>query len=474
MMHRCSSRRAFLTASSLGFGWLACQDLLNRSTLAASQSMLGRPHFAPRAKHIILCYMSGGVSSVDSFDPKPLLDGRAGDPMPVPVKATMFDNVGTIMPSPWKFRPRGESGLPVSDLFPAIARHADDLCVIRSMTSKASEHAQGNFHFHSGFSFQGYPSAGAWMSYGLGTENENLPGYVVLRSGKAKDPIGGKGIYSSGFLPAQHQASFLAVDKDPPLPNLQPSEPAPLQRKRMATMRQLDRWFLRDTAGEQKVEAAIANYETAFRMQSAVPEACDLSDESEATRRRYAIDSSDSQEAGFALQCLAARRLVERGVRFIELSCLPRIAGSSVQAINPWDQHDGLEKGHALMARQVDRPIAGLLSDLKSRGLLDSTIVIFSGEFGRTPFAQGSDGRDHNPYGFSLWVAGGGFRGGTAFGATDEFGYHAIENPLSVYDLWATVQHQMGIDHERSTYHFGGRDFRLSDVEGHVIRELID
>jgi hypothetical protein len=407
------------------------------------------------------------------LDEKPLLAKMAGQPMPVPVHATMFDNVGTIMPSPWKFQPRGESGLVMSDLFPNIAGHADDLCIVRSMTSKASEHAQGNFFFHTGFSFQGYPSAGAWMAYGLGTENENLPGYVVLRSGEAVDPIGGQGIYSNGFLPAQHQASFLTVDRDPSLPNLKPAESREQQLARLKALEKLDRSFAQSLQSANDVEAAILNYETAFRMQSSVPDVCNLSDESEATTKLYGLDSDFSPEAGFARQCLVARRLVERGVRFIELSCLPRIPGEKAQAVNPWDQHDGLEKGHALMAKQVDRPVAALLADLKSRGLLESTIVVFSGEFGRTPFAQGTNGRDHNPYGFSLWIAGGGFRGGMAYGATDELGYHAIENPLTVYDLWATIQNQMGIHHEKLTYHFGGRDYRLSDVEGRVIESLI-
>ena len=468
-----SIRREFLRCSSLGFGWIAAQAMLAKPMSASERRYAPKPHFAPRAKSIIFCYMSGGVSQVDSFDEKPLLAKKAGEPMPVPVQATMFDNVGTIMPSPWKFKPRGESGLNVSDLFPHIATHADKLCVIRSMTSKANEHAQGNFFFHSGFSFQGYPSAGAWMSYGLGTENENLPGYVVLRSGEAVDPIGGAGVYGNGFLPAQHQASFLKVDQEPALPNLKPAEPIEQQSRRLKILEQLDRQYASTLGSLSNVDAAILNYETAFRMQASVPDACDIREETEATTKLYALDSEFPPEAGFGRQCLAARRLVERGVRFIELSCLPRIPGDRTQAINPWDQHDNLEKGHALMAQQVDRPIAALLTDLKSRGLLESTIIIFSGEFGRTPFAQGTNGRDHNPFGFSLWVAGGGFRGGMTYGATDEFGYHAIENPLTVYDLWATVQNQMGIDHEKLTYHFGGRDYRLSDVEGRVIRELL-
>ncbi len=466
-------RREVLQRASLGFGWLAAMGLHGQPLKAAEPRQKPKPHFKPKAKNVIFCYMSGGISHVDSFDEKPMLAKMAGRPMPVPVHATMFDNVGTIMPSPWKFQPRGASGHMISDLFPHIAGHADDLCIVRSMTSKASEHAQGNFFFHSGFSFQGFPSAGAWMAYGLGSENENLPGYVVLRSGEAVDPIGGQGIYSHGFLPAQHQASFLTVDRAPSLPNLKPAESMEQQQTRLRLLEKLDRGFASSLQCANDVEAAILNYETAFRMQSSVPEVCDLSDESEATTKLYGLDSDFAPEAGFARQCLVARRLVERGVRFVELSCLPRIPGEKAQAVNPWDQHDGLEKGHALMARQVDRPVAALLADLKSHGLLESTIVIFSGEFGRTPFAQGTNGRDHNPYGFSLWLAGGGFRGGMAYGSTDELGYHAIENPLTVYDLWATVQNQMGIHHEKLTYHFGGRDYRLSDVEGRVIEPLI-
>ena len=458
------NHRHFLQTSSLGFGMLGLRHLARAAPLT--------PHFAPNAKSVILVYLSGGLSHVDSFDPKPLLHKLAGKPMPMPVKATMFDNVGTIMPSPWEFRPRGESGMPVSDLFPHLANHVDDLCLIRSMTSKASEHAQGNFHFHSGFSFQGHPAAGAWMSYGLGSENTNLPAYVVLRSGEATDPIGGSGVYTSGFLPAQHQPSFLTIDNDPALPNLKPSESSDVQLKKIAAMRALDQTFSAQLGHISQVEAAIGNYETAFRMQSAVPEVCDLSGESEATKKLYGLDSQRQTTALFGKQCLVARRLVERGVRFVELSCLQG-ENKLAPSINPWDQHKSLKEGHADMAAQVDQPVAGLLHDLKARGLLDETIVIFSGEFGRTPFAQGSDGRDHNPYGFSLFVAGGGFKGGHIHGSTDEFGYHVVDGRLTIYDLWATVQHQLGIVPEDLTYLFGGRYFRLSDVEGHVIKALV-
>lgn len=467
------NRRHWLQQASLGFGWLALGAMLRP---AAARGATGDrppgPHHPHRARSVILCYLSGGLSQVDSFDPKPLLKKLAGQPMPMPVQATMFDNVGTIFPSPWAFRRRGQSGLDVSELFPHLAELADDLCLVRSMTSKANEHAQGNFHFHSGFSFQGYPSAGAWMSYGLGAETAELPAYVVLRSGAAADPIGGRAIYGSGFLPARHQPSLLTVDADPPLPNLRPGEPPARQREKLAALGAFDAEFAAAAGHPPEVEAAIANYEAAFRMQASVPEACDLGRESAATARLYGLEDEDPATAAFGRQCLAARRLVERGVRFVELSCLQGSA-KIAPAINPWDQHSKLREGHANMARQVDRPVAGLLRDLKSRGLLDETIVIFSGEFGRTPFAQGSDGRDHNPFGFSLWLAGGGFRGGTVYGTTDEFGYHVVDRRATVYDLWATVQRQLGLDPERATYHFGGRHFRLSDVEGHVLDELL-
>jgi hypothetical protein len=392
--------------------------------------------------------------------------------MPIPVKGTMFDNVGTIMPSPWKFQPRGQSGVPVSDLFPHIATMSDELCVVRSMTSKASEHAQGNFFFHSGFSFQGHPSAGAWMSYGLGSETEDLPAYVVLRSGSAADPIGGASMYGNGFLPAQHQASFLKVDGSPPLANLKPAESTERQLAKIAALKTFDSQFNRQLGDSDQIEAAIQNYETAFRMQASVPEACDLSGETESSKREYGLEHGNETTRLFGQQCLVARRLVERGVRFVELSCLQG-SGKFAPSINPWDQHQDLEKGHADMAVQVDQPVAALLKDLRRCGLLEETIVLFSGEFGRTSFAQGSNGRDHDPYGFSLWVAGGGFKGGHIHGATDEFGYEVVENEVNVYSLWATIQHQLGLDHERVTYHFAGRDYRLSDVEGHVVRELM-
>lgn len=462
----------------MGFGSMAFSALLpgfNATALAASGGSIARstlPNFRPRARSVIFAYMSGGVSHVDSFDPKPALRQRHGQAMPVPVRPTMFNDNGNIMGSPWESRPRGKSGIVMTDLFPKLADMADDLAVIRSMTTTLNEHAQANYFVHTGFPFMGHPSAGAWTSYGLGSVNDNLPGFVVLQSGNAVPPHGGVGLYSSGFLPAHHQASILQVDQDPPLPNLVPHGHPEAQKRRLAFLNSLDPDFAR-TTGSPAIEAAIRNYETAWRMQATVPELCDISDESASTRELYGVDHTDTTLAAYGRQCLVARRLVERGVRFIELSCITRNIGAG-GAANPWDQHGQIEAGHGAMARQVDLPLAALLTDLKARGLLDETLVIFSGEFGRTPFSQGSDGRDHNPYGFSLWLAGGGVRGGTVYGATDDLGYYAVENPCTLYDLWATVLHQLGMDHEQLTHRFGGRDFRLTDVHGHVLHPILN
>lgn len=474
-MNPSPSRREILSRVSSGFGMLALSGLSGSPALGATTATrkVRQPDFRPKAKHVILCYMSGGVSHIDSFDPKPKLRDLHGEPMPVKVERTQFNNNGNIFGSPFDFSPGGESGIEISDMFPHLRENcADDLCVIRSMTSAVNEHAQGNFAFHTGFPFIGHPSAGAWCSYGLGTENSNLPGYVVLRSGPSGIPHGGVGQWSSGFLPAQHQASVIQVDADEPVRNVLPKEHDSIQRSRLDFIRSVDKDFSAGTQHDAQVEAAIRNYETAYRMQSAVPELCDISGESDATKRLYGFESKNPMTQGYARQALLARRLVERGVRFIELTCLPQKPGGA-QAANPWDQHGGLEEGHKNMSEQVDQPIAGMLMDLKQRGLLDETLVIFAGEFGRTPFSQGSNGRDHNPFGYSVWLAGGGCRAASIYGATDEFGYHVVDGRMDIYDLWATVLHLMGLDHEDLTYRYAGRDVRLSDVEGHVVKDLI-
>ncbi len=473
----CISRRQMLARGSTGFGALALAGLLAEHSRTHARSLpedasLEQTHHAPRAKHVIFCFMSGGVSHIDTFDPKPRLARDHGKPMPVKVERTQFNNNGNIMASPFSFAPAGESGIPVSSIFPHVAKVADELAVIRSMTTPVNEHAQGNFFMHSGFPFMGYPSAGAWIAYGLGTENSDLPGYVVLQSGDAVPPHGGVSLFSNGFLPAHHQGSIMKVDRPEPIPHLQSEDPATTQARRLAFIHRMDRSVLAATENDAQIEAAIRNLETAARMQTAVPEVCDLSGETRHTKQMYGLDSPHTQQAAYARQCLLARRLVERGVRFIELSCLTQQIGAG-GAANPWDQHGDLEKGHAAMALQVDQPIGALITDLRKRGLLDETLIVWAGEFGRTPFSQGSNGRDHNPFGFSVWLAGGGVKGGSILGATDEFGYHVVEKPCTVYDMWATVLHQLGIHHERLTYRYSGRDVRLTDVHGHVLREIL-
>ncbi|MFM9016694.1 MAG: DUF1501 domain-containing protein, partial [Verrucomicrobiota bacterium] len=327
------TRREVLRRCSLGFGGVALSGLLASPAYGAS----GAPARPGKARNVIFCYMSGGVSHVDSFDPKPELNRLHGKPMPVPIQRTVFYNNGNIMASPGEARPRGKSGIMMTDLFPQIASLADDLTVVRSMTSKVSEHAQGNYFFHTGFPFMGHPSAGAWMTYGLGSENQNLPGFVVLQSGGAVVPHGGVGLFSNGYLPGQHQASIIKADAQAPLDNIRPSQADAAQRRRLAFIGEVDR-AVAEASRDPQVEAALRNYETAYRMQSAVPEACDISGESESTKAMYGLDSADKLTAGYARQALLARRLVERGVRFVELSCISSGIGAG-NGPNPWDQH---------------------------------------------------------------------------------------------------------------------------------------
>ena len=466
----CRSRREFLKLTSAGVSALALSSLVN--DVHAQARPTPRLHHAPKAKSVIFLYMSGGVSHVDSFDPKPLLKERHGKPMPVTVERTQFDANGNIMASPWEIGRYGDSGLELTNMFPKIAQQADELSIVRSMTAKFSEHAQGNFFMHSGFPFLGYPSAGAWVTYGCGSGNPNLPGYVVLQSRRASTPHGGVSIFGNAFLPATTRGSIFNISNEQAVPHTTPRMLKREQRRALDLVGQLDRGFADRVAAKDAVIASIKNAETAFLMQEAVPEVSDLRSESDATKRLYGVDSDNAHKAEYARQCLMARRLVERGVRFVELSCCSHGIGGGGGG-NPWDQHGDLQRGHAAMAEQVDSPIAALLVDLKDRGLLESTLVVFTGEFGRTPFSQGSNGRDHNPYGFSLWLAGGGMKGGATLGATDELGYKAVDNVATVYDLWATVLHQLGIDHERLTFRWGGRDLRLTDVHGRVWNELV-
>jgi len=467
-----ADRREFLKLTSSGVSALALSSLINKGSAAQVGAAEPQLHHEQKAKSVILFYMSGGVSHVDSFDPKPKLKEMHGKPLPMTIERTQFDANGNIMASPWEAKKWGQSGLEMTDMFPAIAECADDLAIVRSMTAKFSEHSQGNFFMHTGFPFLGYPSAGSWVTYGCGTENPNLPGYVVLRSNKAAIPHGGVSIFGNAFLPATTQGSIFNISDKQAVPNINPAMLKGEQRRALDLIGTLDRRFADRTAAKDAVISSIKNAETAFLMQQAVPELTDISKESEATRERYGINSKDGNKAQYARQCLMARRLVERGVRFVELSCASYGIGAGGGG-NPWDQHGDLKRGHGAMAGQVDGPIAALLKDLKERGMLEETLLVFTGEFGRTPFSQGSNGRDHDPFGFSVWMGGGGIKGGTAHGGTDEFGYKAAVDISTVYDLWATVLHQLGIDHEKLTYRWSGRDLRLTDVHGHVWKDVL-
>ncbi|MEZ6048544.1 MAG: DUF1501 domain-containing protein [Planctomycetaceae bacterium] len=466
----CQDRRHWLQRVSTGFGALAMSTLAIENGYAASEAVVNplqskETHHAPRTKHVIFLYMDGGVSHIDTFDPKPQLEKEHGQAFKMKVQPTQFDNVGKVLKSPWKFTQYGESGLPISDLFPHIARHADELCVIRSMTSSFSEHTNANYFLHTGHGLQGRPSMGSWFTYGLGTESENLPGFVVLNGGLI--PPGGLDCFHNGFLPATFQGSVFKSGTVP-VADLQRSEKTDSsQARKLNLLNQLDASVIEQQGPHDELESAIRNYELAFRMQTAVPELVDLSQESEATQEKYGLNSPQEQTQNYGRQCLIARRLVEQGVRFIELTC-PKFSG-----VDRWDQHGGLKSGHEKNASAVDQPIAALIEDLKERGLLAETLIVFAGEFGRTPMAQGADGRDHNPFGFTVWMAGGGAKGGMTYGATDEYGYYAIENKLQIHDLHATMLHLMGIDHTRLTMRFSSRDMRLTDVHGRVVDEVI-
>ena len=462
------NRREFLKLTSKGVGAFTLSSLINSAS--ANSGYLPKLHHAPKAKSVIFLYMSGGVSHVDSFDPKPLLRELDGQPMPMEVERTQFDNVGNIMGSFWDHKKYGESGIEMTNLFPHIAELADDMAVVRSLTAKFSEHAQGNFFMHSGFPFLGYPSAGSWVTYGLGTENENLPGYIVLQSEHSGAPHGGVSLFGNAFLPATTGGSIFNVSGSKAVPNIEPAQIKHEQRKALDIIKALDYGFAERTAAKDAVMASVENAETAYLMQEAVPELTDISGESEKTLDEYGVNDPLWYKSEYARQCLMARRLVERGVRFVELSCCPFEKG--VQRANPWDQHSKIEIGHGAMASQVDKPIAALVRDLKQRGLLEDTLVVFSGEFGRNPFAQGI-GRDHNPQGFSAWFAGGGVKGGTVMGATDEFGYYAVDKVSNIYELWATVLHLLGANHEKLTFQYGGRNLRLTDVHGKVWHDII-
>ena len=465
------SRREMLSQCANGFGAIALAAMMadgervaNAAADSEGTSVTQGTHFEPKVRNVIFLYMDGGVSQVDTFDPKPELDKQNGKPFPSKIEKTQFNNIGNSLASPWKFKNYGESGTPVSDLFPHVGQRVDDLAVIRSMVSQFPEHTNANYFLHTGHCQQGRPSMGAWVGYGLGSECQELPGFVILNSGLI--PPGGLDNFNSGFLPASYQGSVFAA-QDPPVSNIRRTEKtAELQQRKLALMKRLDGRVLERYGKADKLESAIANYELAARMQTAVPDLMDVASETKQTIQAYGLEDEFKNTQTFGRSCLIARRLVERGVRFIELTC-PGGNGDR------WDQHGGLVDGHSKNAKSVDKPIAALLADLKQRGLFENTLVIWSGEFGRTPFAQGANARDHNPYGFSIWMAGGGVKGGVTYGATDEFGYKVVENRVEIHDLHATMLHLLCVDHTKLTYRFSGRDMRLTDVHGHLIDGIL-
>ncbi len=463
------SRRSFLQNSSAGFGWLALGGLLADHALA-DVHQTAKTHFPARAKNVIFCFMDGGPSHVDTFDPKPMLkkhEGKAiGDSA---VSKRSQSSSGRVwFGSPWEFRQRGESGLWVSDLFPHIAGIADEICVVRSMLGELPLHGQQNLLLHTGRILGQAPSLGAWVSYGLGTENKNLPAYVVLNNDWV--PNGGVENFGSSFLPASHQATTLRPT-GVPVDNIVPSDSREMQQRKLGLIAEQDREFAKLSANSLAIEGAIVNYETAFRMQTTIPEIADLSDEPEHIQKLYGINSSDKHQHLYAMQALRARRLVESGVRFVEITC-PSFDGNN----SPWDQHGLLKKNHEKNARVTEQSVAALIIDLKQRGLLDETIVVWAGEMGRTPHTPKvtpTCGRDHHVNGYSIFMAGGGLKLGVSFGETDEFGNSVVENKVDIHDIHATILHQLGVNHERLTFRHGGRDHRLTDVHGRVLNEIL-
>ncbi len=461
-----------LSRCANGFGALALTGLLAAKAQAEGANPLAprAPHFAPKAKSVIFLFMDGGPSQIDTFDPKPRLIRDNGQALPFKPPTTVFNISDKVLGSPFEFRKHGQSGADVSELFPHVATCVDDMAIIRSMVADHSEHTAANYFMHSGSGFQGRPSMGGWVTYGLGSECDNLPGFCVLESGLI--PPGGLDLFGSGFLPASYQGTLFRHGEHP-IADLEPREPtAAAQQAKLGLLHKLNQGVLDRYGPVSEIEATIANYELAFRMQSTVPGLVDLKGESETTRKLYGLDSPDTEE--FGRECLLARRMVERGVRFVELLTPAR------KGLDRWDQHGNLEEGHRINARAVDQPIAALLTDLKARGLLNQTLVVWGGEFGRTPCAQIPDGghiksvgRDHNPFGFTMWMAGGGVKGGVVHGSTDEWGYFAVENKVHVHDLHATILYLLGLDHKRLTYPFSGREMRLTDVAGNVVHELL-
>ncbi|MFM8470412.1 MAG: DUF1501 domain-containing protein [Limisphaerales bacterium] len=447
------SRRAALSSVSCGFGWLAFSALAARAAGADKPLAPKQPHFTPRAKRVIFLCMSGGPSHVDTFDYKPQLVADGGKPGSRP---------GSLWLAPKaEFKPRGKSGLWISDLFPNVAQHADDLALIRSMQTDLPAHPQAFLRLHTGTSQFVRPSLGAWATYGLGTENENLPGFISIAP---PNNFGGAPNFGSACLPTLFQRTRIGGGNrfggaQAQVKNLQPPGTAQAQRLELDLIQTLNREALARDPQNAEVEGVIESFELAYKMQSQMPAVLDLNKESTATRQLYGVDDRATDD--FGRKCLMARRFIEAGVRFVEVG-----AGN-------WDHHFNLSGALSRSCGGVDKPIAGLLTDLKQRGLLKDTLVIWGGEFGRTPYAQGNDGRDHNNKGFTLWLAGGGAKGGTSYGSTDEHGAEAVQDKVSIHDLHATILHLLGLNHEKLTFRYAGRDFRLTDVKGEVVQGVV-
>ena len=465
-----TTRREMLRQSANSFGLLALGGLLG--TTQSSQAAITldpnnplairKPHFTPKAKRIIFLFMHGGPSQVDTFDPKPLLTRDTGKPYPGQKPRVQFGSTGNLMASPWKFRPYGKSGTEVSDLFPHVGKHVDDMCVIRSIHANNSAHGGALLQLHTGSDTFVRPSIGSWVTYGLGSENQNLPGFVTICPTLGH---GGVQNWSSAFLPAAFQGTAIGdaamKTQNAAIRHItNANQSQSLQRMQLDLLGQVNRNHLQPLGPDLALEGRINAFELAYRMQTEAPHLMDISDESKETLALYGINGGPTEN--FGRQCLLARRFAEKGVRFIQCTHSYK-----------WDQHGNLRADHAKNAMEVDQGIAGLLEDLKRRGLLEDTLVWWGGEFGRTPTAQGGDGRDHNPHAFSMWLAGGGIKRGTTYGKTDDYGYYSVENKVHMHDLHATILALMGMDHEKLTFKYAGRDFRLTDVAGRVVNEII-
>ena len=463
MQSNAITRRHLLQTSACGFGMLAFAGIHAEAAAVsrvASDLTIPQPHFSPRAKRVIFLFMHGGPSHVDLFDYKPQLQKDDGRELPF-AAAPNISAIPKLMKSPWRFSQHGQSGLWISELLPHLSKHADDLCVIRSMHSRGQSHGQAVCMLHTGSDNFVRPSVGAWVSYGLGTENSNLPAFVSISPPSGH---GGPRNYGTAFLPASHQAT--TIGKSGNLGNVKidnlNSDAAQLtnQRQQLDLLQSLNRAHLGKAIADASIEGAIESFELAFRMQQTAPQVLDLTQEPKNIQDMYGVGAKATDN--FAKQCILARRMAEAGVRYIQVS-----------TGNVWDQHGGLHAGHTKNCLAVDQPVSALLADLKQRGMLDDTLVVWGGEFGRTPIAQGSNGRDHNPQGFCMWMAGGGVKAGLAYGNTDEYGYYSVENRVHMHDLHATMLHLLGVDHTQLTYRYAGRDFRLTDVYGHVVHEVI-